>query len=1065
VVLDHWDLSDHYPVKLALQGLRTLALTGVDTTQPTTTKRKRILVNPERRGDVSTSNYWSILAEDFNEVLQDDDVDSTTQLNTLAQKWEDTCHSVAEELGLHKKPVAANEIRVSRKVHRAISRRRTQHIRVLQAERIFGFGSTAAYRAHEKYRVVARRTKRLIRIDSRKHWYRQIQQSLHWMTSKPRCFWQWARQRGNWKSGSHSSGILPIYHEDGHLLTAAPDIAERWNRHFQQLLMDITGHSRNDEYWQPMDQEPRNPSLDELNNSITREEVWEALRKAKNHKAPGMDGIPMDFLKAALEEKRRLDTYYREAENSGSTDEPPALPMTECLTKIVNITFSLGTIPDLWEQSELIPLPKKGDLADPNNYRGISLMATTLKVITIVLSERLSEQAERHNLFSVTQAGFRRKEECITQAACLIEILQRRKIAKARTYVTFIDFAKAYDTVPHGALFAKLSRFGVRGRCLNFLKGLYAKSTVTVRLGVGESVIYSAPNQLLRGLRQGCPLSPVLFNIFINDIFEYDNDLTKGAVVPYGPSTTQYPLDFRAPGVLFADDCATISPSVEAVKACCLMIDQWCVANEMSVGIRKCGILEVCPAGLEKELTEVHPLRQDLIIQGNEVPIVDEYVYLGLNLSSDLSTKGLAEGRVALGKRKVGALLPFLTCPVLPLAMRLRVIQAVILPTLLYGAEVYGMNRAITDSMQTLANKCFRAILGIRVRSIYPVPSIPLWYELGQQPICALAAGYKARAFQKGSTLKTQISRLIREPLGGRAWTWVSGTMRWYKQHCRPHVEALSNTGGGTVAAPGSTATPAAVHKCVRDAITWREMQIRLKDRRQTATDTHDYVMGEPFKQASTSLVKSRVGSKPLQVHLLKWIMRFRIGAVNTSIFLAEQGKIAPEFKDRCPFCGGEPETRYHMVFECSRWRVLRQAHIAQLLVELESKTWEILMRDQDGEFAYSIVRLNVLLGGTYFNLGLPNWTPPSPSLPNNEEDEDSLGGSAASFVPVDPDEEESVGTDPSMVAYGGNNSYRCFQVGLFLFRLMSFRAQLLLPLFPQGREAPNTTSGPRPNG
>ena len=107
-------------------------------------------------------------------------------------------------------------------------------------------------------------------------------------------------------------------------------------------------------------------------------------------------------------------------------------------------------------------------------------MSTTLKVLTVILSDCINAAAESHKLFSPAQAGFRQREECATQAACVVDVLQRRHIAGERTFATFIDFKKAYDTVPHEALFAKLSRFGVRGCCLQFLKALYNNSQMQV---------------------------------------------------------------------------------------------------------------------------------------------------------------------------------------------------------------------------------------------------------------------------------------------------------------------------------------------------------------------------------------------------------------------------------------------------------------------------------------------------------------------------------------------------------------------------------------------------------
>ena len=384
-------------------------------------------------------------------------------------------------------------------------------------------------------------------------------------------------------------------------------------------------------------------------------------------------------------------------------------------------------------------------------------MTTILKVLTIILSDRLNSLAETHELFCETQAGFRKREECVTQAACVIEILQRRKIVEKTTFATFIDFKKAYDLVPHGALFAKLARFGVRGRCLKFIKALYESSSLVIKLGTGENSVYSEPCTLRRGLRQGCPLSPVLFNIFINDLFENDSGVgPEGVRVPYGKPSAN-PQAFMAKGALFANDCVTLSDEVESTIECCVLVYQWAIRNEMKVGIAKCGILEIRPEGSDAQLTEDHPRRQELQIQGQLVPIVQEYVNLGLRLTNMLTIKDLATGRIQLGRKKVGALMPFITYPVLPLTMRLRVIQAVVLPTLLFGAEVYGMNRVITDSMQVLANKCYRALIGVRVNSYTLVASAPLWSEVCQKPICALAGGYWARAFQKAALLKTQI--------------------------------------------------------------------------------------------------------------------------------------------------------------------------------------------------------------------------------------------------------------------------------------------------------------------
>ena len=82
------------------------------------------------------------------------------------------------------------------------------------------------------------------------------------------------------------------------------------------------------------------------------------------------------------------------------------------------------------------------------------------------------------------------------------------------TWACFVDFAKAYDRVPHAALLAKLWDIGVRGRLYRFIRELYQTSEVCVEVGRARSAAFP----LKRGLRQGCPMSPVLFNVYASDL-------------------------------------------------------------------------------------------------------------------------------------------------------------------------------------------------------------------------------------------------------------------------------------------------------------------------------------------------------------------------------------------------------------------------------------------------------------------------------------------------------------------------------------------------------------------
>ena len=170
-----------------------------------------------------------------------------------------------------------------------------------------------------------------------------------------------------------------------------------------------------------------------------------------------------------------------------------------------------GAIPAELNVASIMSIFKKGETDDPANYRGISLGESLLKLLTSIVAHRLSSCVK----LSVFQTGFRKSEEAAGQVATLLDICQRRQSAGLTSLVCFVDIKKAFDTVPHSALLYKCHLSGIRGRAFDFLRALYENPSAVVCSPEG---LTGASFPIARGVRQGCPLSPILFDIYIDDL-------------------------------------------------------------------------------------------------------------------------------------------------------------------------------------------------------------------------------------------------------------------------------------------------------------------------------------------------------------------------------------------------------------------------------------------------------------------------------------------------------------------------------------------------------------------
>ena len=351
-------------------------------------------------------------------------------------------------------------------------------------------------------------------------------------------------------------------------------------------------------------------------------------------------------------------------------------------------------VPHQWKYAIIMVLHRKKDRAECGNYRGISLVAHAGKILPKIIARRLSEYCERVGILPEEQSGFRpnRSTADMTSGIRWLQELARKK--PIMLYVCFIDFTKACDSVNRTLPWIVLVRFGVLQNTISVIRQFHDGMRACVRL---DDRVYSGWFAVEQGLRQGCAPAPLLFNIFFATAINVASARfktakgimdalvhlrkKKGAGGRWEATAEESVLATPLWGMLYADDARAVSQSPEQLRKMMRGVVVVCAVCGLTVSETKTEIM-CSRAKAMPESTATFSVEAT----GRVYNQTNEFVYLGgnVNHNADLS--------IEVDRRIRNAWCSFwkytlelYNRPSAPLELKLRMLRAEVLETMLYG--------------------------------------------------------------------------------------------------------------------------------------------------------------------------------------------------------------------------------------------------------------------------------------------------------------------------------------------------------------------------------------------
>jgi len=668
IVHDIYSCSSHVPIEL---DITVNTINGNDCADNSNTSVKKIVWDSTKKDmyhnitDSQITNFDKIVnnilssdvdinegIEQFSNLMYENAFSVFGQTKTIYK------HNTSKNRRKHKSPWFTNECETARHDLRSAAKQYTrQNTRVNCAE-IIG--------KRRVYRRAKRKAQAIYKSNQSKN--------LNLLAkTQPQKFWSEIRKVKTKNSNKSDINITK----------------EEFLNHFEQLYSSDNEFSRDDVENKLLTDD--DIYIDQLDTDFDIDEIRCAILSLKRGKSGGTDLIcPEMFIDCAE-------------------------LISPLLCKLFNFMYLNCIYPNSWAEGIIVPIPKKGDPKNVNNYRGITLTSIFSKIFSILLDNRLRNWAEKSNNLSEFQFGFRKGKsttDCIFVLTSIINKVINQENKKL--YSAFVDFRKAFDVVYRNGIWFKLMNYGTSTKFTKMLRKIYECVRSCVKVNGSTSDFFESRS----GVKQGEPLSPLLFLFFLNDM--YDN--------LYHDSTDHFTFDdIQMFLLLFADDTAIFSYTQDGLQRLLNRLKEYCNSWGITVNIDKTVVM------VFKKSTRAENV--SFYYDDKLLKLVTKFTYLGMTLSTNGKFYQAQKSLSQQAMRALFSLNSLFDIIDFEISEKLKLFDSMISPILHYSSCVWGFHKA--PDIEKVHLKFLKQVLNVKQQT----SNAAVYGELGRVPLCVIRKG------------------------------------------------------------------------------------------------------------------------------------------------------------------------------------------------------------------------------------------------------------------------------------------------------------------------------------